>query len=81
MTSKISPSIVGEKLRVRDSVHPVHSWKESQITDGLLAFSSAAAMAGAIVGGRAIMEAVAAQNFKKPRRDTPRSRKLSPRVL
>ena len=51
------------------------------MTEGRRAFSRAAAMAEAMVGGSAIIEAVAAQNFRKPRRDTPCSRKLSPRVL
>ena len=81
MTSRIRSSTVGAKLRVSDSVQPVHSWKDNQITEGRRAFSRAAAMAGAMDGGSAIIEAVAAQNLRKPRRDTPCSRRLSPRVL
>jgi hypothetical protein len=50
----------------------VHSWNESQITDGRRACSSAAATFGIIIGGSAIIDAMAAQNFMKPRRDTPR---------
>lgn len=34
-----------------------------------------------MLGGSAIMEAVAVQNFRNPLRDTPRSRRLSPRVF
>jgi hypothetical protein len=51
------------------------------MTDGLRACSNALAMADVMEGGRAIMEAVAAQNFRKPRRVTPCSRKLSRRVF
>jgi hypothetical protein len=59
----------------------VHSWKDSQITDGRLAFSSAAATVEIMLGGSAIIEAVAAQNFRNPRLETPRLLKLSPRVV
>jgi hypothetical protein len=58
----------------------VHSWKDSQMTEGRLAFSSVDAMTGIIDGGRAIIDAVAAQNFRKLRRDTPCSRSDSPSV-
>jgi hypothetical protein len=51
------------------------------MTEGRRAFSRAAAIADVMVGGSAIIEAVAAQNFRKPRRVTPCSRKLSPRVF
>ena len=37
MPWKISPSSVGAWERVIDSVHPVHSWNGSQMTDGRLA--------------------------------------------
>jgi hypothetical protein len=63
--------MVGAAERVSDSVHPVHSWKESQITQGRFAFSRAAATAGTALGGNAIKEASVAQNFKNPRRLIP----------
>ena len=66
--------------RVSDSVQPVHSWNDSQITYGRMAFSSAAAMAGTMLGGNAIIEAVAAQNFRNPRRVIPCRRRASPKV-
>jgi hypothetical protein len=66
---------------VSDSVQPVHSWNDSQITDGRLALSSAFAIAGTMVGGSAIIDAVAAQNFRKLRRETPCLRSISPSVL
>jgi hypothetical protein len=59
----------------------VHSWNDSQITDGRRAFSRDAAIAGTMLGGSAIIEAVAAQNFMNPRRDTPCRRRLSPKVI
>jgi hypothetical protein len=34
-----------------------------------------------MLGGSAIIEAVAAQNFRNPRLETPRLLKLSPRVV
>jgi hypothetical protein len=80
MALKIRFSTVGLWERVSDSVQPVHSWKESQITEGRLAFSSAAAMAGTMPGGIAIMEAVAVQNLRNPRRLIPCRRMTSPRV-
>ena len=73
--------MVGAWLRVSDSVQPVHSWKESQMTEGRLAFSRAAAMAGIADGGSAIMDAVAAQNFMNPRREMPFSLRRWPSVL
>jgi hypothetical protein len=45
------------------------------MTAGRRAFSSALAMRGIIIGGIAISEAVAAQNFRNPRRETPRMRR------
>ena len=63
------------------SAHPVHSWNESQITDGRRAFSRPAANADTAVGGSAIMDAVAAQNFRKPRRLTPCFLRRSPNVM
>ena len=80
MTSKISPSSVGESERVSDSVQPVHSCIDNQISDGRFAASSAAATRGIMLGGNAISDVVAAQNFKKLRRDTPRRARASPRV-
>jgi hypothetical protein len=71
MESKIRLSTVAVCARVSDSVQPVHSWKDNQMTEGLFAFSSAFAIVGIIAGGRAIIEAVAAQNFRKLRRDIP----------
>ena len=65
MKSKIRDSREGACERVSASVQPVHSWKESQMTEGLLACSSASAMAGTIPGGNAIKDAVAEQNFDK----------------
>ncbi len=47
-------SIVGLKERVSDSVQPVHSWKESQMTDWRRALASACAIAVDEVGGSAI---------------------------
>ena len=64
-------STVGEWARVMDSVQPVHSWKESQITEGRRACSSALAMDGTMAGGSAMSEAVMEQNLRKPRRLTP----------
>ena len=51
------------------------------MTDGLLAFSSACAIVGIIDGGNAIIDAVAAQNLRKLRRDIPWLRSASPSVL
>ena len=51
------------------------------MTDGRLAFSIAAATALTMLGGNAIMDAVAAQNFMNPRRLTPCARRTSPTVL
>ena len=52
----MSSSSVGLKLRVSDSVQPVHSWNESQITDCRRAFASPSAMAPAAEGGSASEE-------------------------
>jgi hypothetical protein len=41
------------------------------MTEGRLARSSAAAIAGTMLGGSAMSEAVAVQNLRKPRRETP----------
>ncbi len=71
MLSKMRPSSVGEDDRVSDSVQPVHSWNDSQMTEGRRACSSACAMRGTIAGGSASSDAVAAQYFMKPRRETP----------
>jgi hypothetical protein len=62
-------------------VHPVHSWKESQITDGRLALASAWATAGAMPGGSAMSEVSAVQNFIKARRLTPLADSESPSVV
>jgi len=78
MVSKIRLSIVGEPDRVSVSVHPVHSWKDSQITLGRLNFSRLAAIAEAMPGGKAIIEAVVVQNFRNARRDIPCCLKRSP---
>ena len=80
MASKIRPSTVGDAERVSDSVQPVHSWKDSQITDGRRAFSMAAAMRGIMLGGSASSDAVVAQYFMKPRLDMPLACKISPTV-
>ena len=77
----MSPSTEGEWERVRDSTQPVHSWNDSHTTEGRFAFSSAAANAGTAPGGRAIIEAVAAQNLRKPRRLMPWALRLSPRLI
>ncbi len=63
--------------RVSDSVQPVHSWNDIQITDGRFAFSNAFAIDGIMAGGIAIADAMAAQNFMKLRRETPWLRKAS----
>ena len=73
MLSKIRLSSVGDAERVSDSVQPVHSWNDSQITDGRRACSSALAILGTRAGGSASNEAVAEQYFRNPRRDTPRA--------
>ncbi len=73
-------STVGECERVNDSVQPVHSWKGSQMTEGRFAFSSDWATADTIDGGRAIIEVMVAQNFMKPRRETPCCSSISPSV-
>ena len=57
MKSKIRFSRVGLCERVNDSVQPVHSWKDSQITDCRLALARPSAMAVAAEGGSAIIEA------------------------
>src|SRR5512141_2533628 len=80
MASKMSPSMVGECERVSDSVQPVHSWKESQITEGRFACSSAAATARDMVGGRASSDVVAAQNLRKLRREIPRALRKSSKL-
>ena len=58
MKSKIRSSIDGDLARVIDSVQPVHSWKESQITDWRRAFDRPCAIAVAAVGGKASIDAV-----------------------
>jgi hypothetical protein len=65
---------------VIDSVHPVHSWNDNQITDCRLAFARDSAIAGAIDAGNAIDEATAVQNFRKVRRLNPRRLSSSPSV-
>ncbi len=50
------------------------------MTEGRLAFSNAAATAGAIPAGNANIEAVAVQNFRNPRLVTPCFPRLSPKV-
>jgi hypothetical protein len=50
------------------------------MTEGLRTFSSVSAMTGIMDGGRAIREAVVAQNLRKLRRDTPWLRSISPSV-
>jgi hypothetical protein len=80
MKSNIRPSTVGEWDRVRDSVQPVHSWNDSQITDGRRALANASAMAGAMLAGSAINDAVMEQNFKNARRLTPWLCSTSPKV-
>ena len=77
--SKIMLSSVGEYERVSDSVQPVHSWNDSQITDGRLALISASAIAVAVPGGSAISDAIAVQNFRNARRLTPCCARRSPR--
>ena len=56
----------------------MHSWKDSQITLGRLNFSRFSAMAEVMPGGKAIIEAVVVQNFRKARRDIPCCLKRSP---
>ena len=63
--SKIRLSSVGEYERVSDSVQPVHSWNDSHITDGRLALISASAIAFAVPGGSAIIDAIAAAEFQE----------------
>ena len=80
MKSKIRSSIDGEEARVIDSVQPVHSWNDSQITDWRRALARPSAIAVAAVGGSARIDAVYEANFRKLRRDTPRSASISPSV-
>jgi hypothetical protein len=80
MASKMSPSTVGDAERVSDSVQPVHSWNDSQMTDGRRAFSIASAIRGIMLGGNASIDAVVAQYLRKPRRETPFARNTSPTV-
>ena len=40
-----------------DSVHPVHSWNDSQITDWRVALAICSAMTVEAAGGRAMIEA------------------------
>jgi hypothetical protein len=61
-------------------VQPVHSWNDSQMTDGRRAAASASATWPTADGGNAIRDAVAEQNLRKPRRDTPWASKYSPSV-
>jgi hypothetical protein len=51
------------------------------MTEGRRAFSRPAASADTAVGGSAIIDAVAAQNFRKPRRLTPCLLSRSPNVI
>ncbi len=48
----------GPSARVMDSVQPVHSWNDSQITDCLRAAARPSAMAVAADGGSAMRLAV-----------------------
>ncbi len=63
--------MVGLCERVSDSVQPVHSWKESQITEGRRALPRAAAIFSAASAGSAIMVASPAQNLRNSRRPIP----------
>jgi hypothetical protein len=58
----------------------VHSWNDSQMTDGRRAFSIASAIRGIIAGGKARMDAVVAQYLRNPRRETPFACRISPTV-
>jgi len=49
-------------------VQPVHSWKDSQITEGRRALPSAAAICCAAPAGSAIIVARPAQNLRNSRR-------------
>jgi hypothetical protein len=61
-------------------VQPVHSWNDNQMTDGRRAVANASATCEIADGGIAISDAVAEQNLRKPRRDTPCACKYSPKV-
>jgi len=80
MKSNSRLSREGEWERVRDSVQPVHSWKESQITDGRVTLPSFSAISAAMDGDIPIREAVAAQNVRKERRLMPWRRRCAARV-
>ena len=55
-----------------DSVQPVHSWNESQITDCRRALEIASAIALAIEGGKASIAVREVQNWRNSRRVMPR---------
>ena len=64
---------VGRLERRNDSVLPAQSWNSSHTRVGFSAVSMAAAICAAKLRGRARAEAVAAQNPRNSRRDTPRA--------
>ena len=58
MRSKIISSRLGLNERASDSVQPVHSWNDSQITDWRRAWAKLSAIVAAAAGGSAISEAM-----------------------
>jgi len=59
----------GWPVRSSDSVHPVHSWNWSQITEGFL-FWTAAAICSAAEAGRPTAAAARLHTLRKSRRET-----------
>src|SRR5512139_3231992 len=65
----MSAATSGWLVRRSDSVHPVHSWKWSQMTEGFLPFAMSSAIASPAHAGRPTAAAAVVQIFRKSRRD------------
>src|SRR5512139_3381926 len=72
MRSRMRCSRVGWVARSSDSVHPVHSCADNQITGGRLGFVIASAISLPAPSGNPIPAAMTVQYFMNSLRDTPR---------
>src|SRR6188508_1422780 len=70
MRSRMSSSTPGCEVRSSDSVHPVHSWNWSQMTDGFAPLSAALTKSSAASGPRPMAAAAIEQKRTKSRRET-----------
>src|SRR3990170_2014609 len=73
MRSRMSSETAGALVRSKDSVQPVHSWKCSQMTDGLTPAAAFSAQALDVHDGNPTALAASVQTFRKSRRLMPRA--------